>query len=46
MKTIFMNYENRKKNEANKFFYEFTDKHNLRNPKQNTSLANLSIWYT
>ena len=27
------------------FFYEFTDKLNLKNPNKNITLANLSIYY-
>ena len=46
METIFMNNENSKRNESNKFFYEFTDKLNLKNPNKNVALANLSIYYT
>ena len=42
METIFMNTENSKTNESNKFFYEF----NLKNPNKNIALANLSISYT
>ena len=36
---------NSKKNESNKFIYQFTDKLNLKNPKKNMTLANLSIYY-
>ena len=46
MKTIFMNTENSKKNESNKFLNEFTNKLNLKNPNQNITLVNLSIYYT
>ena len=46
METIFMNSENSKKNGSNKFFYEFTDKLNLKNPNKNIALANLRIYYT
>ena len=45
MKTVFMNSENSKINESNKFLYEFTDKFNLKNPNKNMALANLSIYY-
>ena len=45
METIFMNTENSKKNEP-KFFYEFTDKLNLKNPNKNIALANPSIYYS
>ena len=33
--TIFMNNENSKRNESNKFSYNFTDKLNLKNPNKN-----------
>ena len=47
MKTIFMNTENSKANESNKFIYEFTDKLNLKSPSnKNIGLVNLSIYYT
>ena len=46
METIFMNTKNSKTNESNKFFYEFTDKLNLKNLNKNISLANLSIYCT
>ena len=41
-------YENSKQqNKApKKFFYNFTDKLNLRNPNKNIALADLSIYYT
>ena len=41
-----MNTENSQTNECNKFFYEFTDKLNLKNPNKNMALANLNICYT
>ena len=42
-----MNTENSKTNEFNKFIYQFTNKLNLKNPKnKNTGLVNLSIYYT
>ena len=41
-----MNTLNSKKNESNKFIYQFTDKLNLKNPNKNMALANLSIYYT
>ena len=37
---------NSKKNESNKFIYEFTDKLNFKSPKKNMALANLRIYYT
>ena len=47
METIFINTENSKINESNKFIYEFTDKLNLKTPnKRNIGLVNLSIYYT
>ena len=47
MKTIFMNTENSKTNESNKFIYQFTDKLNLKTPNnKNVGLVNLSIYYT
>ena len=46
METIFMNTENSKTNESNKFIYQFTDKLNLKNPNnKNIGLVNLSIYY-
>ena len=41
-----MNNLNSKTNESNKFFYQFTDKLNLKNPNKNMALADLSIYYT
>ena len=41
-----MDTENSKTNESKNFFYEFTDKLNLKNPNKNIALANLSIYYT
>ena len=47
METIFMNTENSKKNESNKFLYQLTDKLNIKTPnKKNIGLVNLSIYYT
>ena len=47
METIFMNTENTKTNESNKFIYQFTNKRNLKTPKnKNIGLVNLSIYYT
>ena len=46
METIFMNTENSKTNESNKFIYHFTDKLNLKDPHKNVALVNLSIYYT
>ena len=41
-----MNTLNSKTNESNGFMYQFTDKLSLKNPNENMSLANLSIYYT
>ena len=46
METIFMNTENSKTNEPHRFKLDLTDKLNLKNPKKNMALANLSIYYT
>ena len=47
MEAIFMNKENSKTNESNKFIYQFTDKLNLKTPNnKNIGLVNLSIYYT
>ena len=47
METIFMNTENSKTNESNKFIYQFNDKLNLKTPNnKNIGLINLSIYYT
>ena len=47
METIFMNTENSKTNESNKFIYQFTDKLNLKTPNnKNIGLVNLSIYFT
>ena len=46
METIFMNTENSKTIESNKFIYQFTDKLNLKTPNgKNIGLVNLSIYY-
>ena len=41
-----MNTENSKTNESHRFGLDLTDKLNLKNPKKNMALANLSIYYT
>ena len=41
-----MNTENSKTNEPHRFRLDLTDKLNLKNPKKNMALANLSIYYT
>ena len=46
METIFMNTENCKTNEPHRFKLDLADKLNLKNPKKNMALANLSIYYT
>ena len=45
METILINTENSKTNKSNKFFFEFTDMLNLKNPNKNIALANLRISY-
>ena len=46
METVFMNTENSKMSESHRFKLDFTDKLNLKDPKKNMALANLSIYYT
>ena len=47
METIFIDTENSKTNESNKFIYQFTDKLNLKTlNNKNIGLVNLSIYYT
>ena len=41
-----MNTENINANESKKFFYEFTNKVNLKDTNENIALVNLSIFYT
>ena len=41
-----MNTENSKTNEPHRFKLDLTDKLNLKDPKKNMALANLSIYYT
>ena len=45
METIFMNTENSKTNEPHRFKSDLADKLNLKNPKKNIALVNLSICY-
>ena len=45
METIFMITENSKTNESHKFRLDLADKPNLKNPKKNMALVNLSIYY-
>ena len=46
METIFINSESSRTNELHRFKLDLTDKLNLKNPKKNMALANLSIYYT
>ena len=46
METIFINTENSKTNEPHRFKLDLADKLNLKNPKKNIALVNLSIYYT
>ena len=46
METIFMNTVNSKTSEPHRFKLDLTDKLNLKDPKINMALANLSIYYT
>ena len=46
METIFMNTENSKTNKPQRFRLDLADKLNLKNPKKNIALVNLSIYYT
>ena len=46
MKTTLMNTENSKTNEPHRFKLDLADKLNLKNPKKNIALVNLSIYYT
>ena len=46
METIFMNTENSKTSESQRFKLDLTDKLNLKNPNKNMALSNLSIYYT
>ena len=46
MEIIFMNTENSKTNESHRIRLDLTDKLNLKHPKKNMALANLSIYYT
>ena len=45
METLFMNTENSKTNESDKFIFQFTDKRNIKTPKKNIGLVNLSFYY-
>ena len=46
METIFLNTENSKTSEPPRFKFDLTNKLNLKDPKKNMALANLSIYYT
>ena len=46
METIFINSENSKTSEQHRFKLDLTDKPNLKDPKKNMTLVNLSIYYT
>ena len=46
METIFMNRENSRTSKPHRFRLDLTYKLNLKDPKQNVPLANLSIYYT
>ena len=46
METIFKNTENSKKNKSHIFKLILADKLDLRNPNEDTALANLRIYYT
>ena len=46
METVFMNTENSKTNESHRFKLDLADKLNLKNPKKNMALVNLSIYCT
>ena len=41
-----MNTLSSRTNDSNRIIYQFTDKLNLKNPRKNIALANLSIYYT
>ena len=45
METIFMNSENSKTSESHRFRLDLTDKLDLKDPKKNMALVNLSIYY-
>ena len=46
METIFMNGGNSKTSELRRFILDLADKLNLKHPKKNMALTNLSIYYT
>ena len=46
MRTIFMNIEDSKTNNSQRFRYCFIEKRNLKNTNKSIALVNLSIYYT
>ena len=46
METIFMNSKSSKTNDPHRFKLDLTSKLNLKDPKKNMTLANLSIYCT
>ena len=46
MEPIFINIKNSGTNEPHRFKLDLTDKFNLKDPKKNMALPNLSIYYT
>ena len=46
MEAFFMNSENSKTSEPNRFKYDLIDKLDLKNSNKNMVLGNLSIYYT
>ena len=46
METIFLNTENSKTNERQRFRLKLADKRSLKDPNKNMTLANLSVYYT
>ena len=46
METIFVNRQNSNTSDPYRFRLDLTDKLNLKDPKKNIALANLSIYYT
>ena len=46
METVFMNSKNSKASETHRLKLDLADKLNLKDPKKNIALANLSICYT
>ena len=46
METIFMSSKNSKTSNSHRFRLDLTDKLDLKDPKKNMALANLSIYYT